>query len=121
MSKQLNPANDAHQWATEWCMLANTKSRKEILDVQWMQSWFQNVIDVAKTEERRRMLGHENAGQHQFHQILLKRKAERTPVDKAMISAIMLLSTQEAYALMSPEQVFDHFVSEHDLIYKAAQ
>jgi hypothetical protein len=55
---------------------------------------------------------------HPFHQTLKKTPANRTAVDKAMIAAIMLLSTQELFQIMTVEQVFDHFVKEHDVIYK---
>ena len=55
---------------------------------------------------------------HPFHQTLKKIPANRTAVDKAMLAAIMLLSTQVPFALMTVEQVFDHFVEEHDVIYR---
>lgn len=121
--KKLFATTDAVQWATEWCFIARTLGPDNLIDVGWMTGWFANAIEVAKDHERRRLLGdvEGRTGQHQFHKILMKDRASRTEVDKVMIAAVMLLSTMPPYAKMAPEEVFDHFVKEHDEIYKVIQ
>jgi hypothetical protein len=116
--EKLFATTDGYQWATEWCFIAKTLPLESLIDLNWMTGWFANAIEVAKDHERKHMLGHDQKGPSQFEQILQKGAANRTDVDKAMVAAIMLLSTQAPYMFtMSPMQVFDHFVQEHDRIY----
>lgn len=85
------------------------------------QAYFHRTnANIRRAEERAMRTRQEIFSQlHPFHQVMMKSNAEKTLAEKAMVAAIIFLSTIDPYSKMTMEEVFDHFVKEHDQIYKA--
>ena len=84
------------------------------------QAYFHRTnANIRRAEERAMRTPKEIGDLHILHQVMMKPSAEKTPAEKAMVAAIIFLSTIDPYSKMTMEEVFDHFVKEHDQIYKA--
>lgn len=120
--EQLHLTTDGEVWAREFMNNAGTAGF--VLDHDLMLGWFANAIETGKTHERRRLVADPN--KHAFWQAVELAARERTPQQKALTAAILLLSTRGDVYVKDPlgidvpcssltmESIFDALIVLHD-------
>lgn len=121
---RLQKTIDAKDWASQF--MSNVGTIGFVIDQDLMTSWFANAIETGKTHERRRLVADPN--KHAFWQAVELAARERTPQQKALTAAVLLLSTRGDVYLrnegeldlpcssMTMENIFDALVRAHDRV-----
>lgn len=122
--EQLHLTTDGEVWAREF--MNNVGTAGFVLDHDLMLGWFANAIETGKAHERRRLVADPN--KHAFWQAVELAARERTPQQKALTAAVLLLSTRGDVYLrnegeldlpcssMTMENIFDALVRAHDRV-----
>jgi hypothetical protein len=91
---------DASKWAKEFCAVEKALTGVE-LDEGWVNGWFANAIETCRRITERKYEG--DPTKHPIIAIGAKPISEKTKWDKALITAVLLLSVRGDVSLEGPE------------------
>jgi len=129
--EKLLETTDAQEWAKAFVRIVNGNKDKIVIDEGLMISWFASVIETTpRITERKYEV---DPLEHPFQRVAKKKFEDRTNADKAVLTAILLLSMRGDFHLpnekgqdvvcssLTMEDIFDLLVFKHDKILGCAR